>query len=689
MIRIEAIRAVIHTNSGKFGRTLKFEKGLNIVRADNTSGKSSLFGAILYGLGFEEILGSRNDKALQSVFKSVVKEIIGNAEIEHSVVQSEIYLQLTNGEKSITTKRFIVNDNIKPQAVEVFWGPLLTEHNSNIVRQAMYVHDAGAANNQEIGFHKFLEEYIGAKLPEIINQDGKRVKMYLPLIATAHFIEQKAGWSDFYANMPYYGIRDAAAKVFEYILNLDVFEIAAKRQENQNKLRAISDQWTELHVKIYSLAKRGGSEAVGIPTSPQILSLETKPYLRFLRGDKSLLLSELLNKLTDDLNVVLAQIQVPVSENISGIEDELNNMKTHTERYEILYEDLSSQVSQDKERLRQYSSQSKNIDEDLRKNKDAEKVQSIGLESNFKVSNNLCPTCNQDIDGTLLNERLQVMPMRIDENISYLQAQRKMVSAFIDNIREQIREKENRVSALENAINSNRQRIRALKRTLVSDDRLPSQEIIESKVSLEREISFLYRLREDFDQLIGQLYELGNEYHSAKGVGVSSPSGYLSLKDKDKISQFENKFRSYLQKFGFTSKPLNTMHVSLEKYVPMYELLLPNGLTKQVDIRFESSASDYIRAQWAYYTTLMKTSIENVGNHFQLIMFDEPQQQSAGNDNFKEFLRELEKFKDQQIIVFASFNNSEEYYTETTEELSDYNIIDFVKTKQMFIQREE
>src|SRR4051812_30400197 len=118
MIFIEAVKVIIHTNTGVFGRTIAFKKGLNIIRANNTSGKSSLFGAILYGLGFEEILGSRNDKALQSVFKSVVKEIV-SLPIENIVVQSEIYLQFSNGTKSVTSKRFIVNDRIKPQAVEV------------------------------------------------------------------------------------------------------------------------------------------------------------------------------------------------------------------------------------------------------------------------------------------------------------------------------------------------------------------------------------------------------------------------------------------------------------------------------------------------------------------------------------------------------------------------------------------
>lgn len=688
MIRIEAIKAIIHTNNGIFGRTLEFKKGLNIVRANNTSGKSSLFGAILYGLGFEEILGSRNDKALQSVFKSVVKELVSQP-VENIVVQSEIYLQFSNGTKSITTKRFVLNDKVKPQAVDVFLGALLTEPDQVVERQPMYVHDKGAASNDEIGFHKFLEDFIGAKLPEIINQEGKRVKMFLPLLATAHFIEQKAGWSDFYANMPYYGVRDASAKVFEYILGFDVFEIAASKQEVQNNLKRISDIWTEITIKMSALAKRGGAEVIGIPNAPEILTKESKPYLRFYRGDKSFLLNELISVQDAELNEVKSQLHVPVTENLEKIEEELNNLKYHTDRYEILLDRVNSETSQNKETLRQYFSQYKNVEEDLRKNKDAEKLQKIGLEFNVKSGNGICPTCNQPVSDTLLHEHLHIVPMRIDENISYLQAQRKMIEAFIANIKDQISKDESKSQALETAIQNNRQKIRSLKRTLTSDDRLPSEEIIERKVVLERELNFLYRLREEFELLINELYKVASEYASEKGALSRLSSSYLSPKDSQKLSDFETHFKLLLSKFNFTSKQINNIGISSEKYLPVYEIPLPNGINKQVDIRFESSASDFIRAQWAYYTALMDTSIKNAGNHFHTVIFDEPQQQSAATMNFKAFLNELEKYRNEQAIVFASFQNSNDDFKEATSDLQYAHIIDFAENNEMFIQRIE
>ncbi|GAA4466870.1 hypothetical protein GCM10023093_21680 [Nemorincola caseinilytica] len=686
MIRIEAIKAIIHTNNGVFGRTLPFKKGLNIVRANNTSGKSSLFGALLYGLGFEEILGSKNDKALQSVFKSIVKEIISHP-IENTVVQSEIYLQFSNGSRSITSKRFILNDKIKPQAVEVFLGPLLTEPDGTYERLPMYVHDKGGASSDEVGFHKYLEDFIGAHLPEIINQEGRRVKMFLPLLASAHFIEQKAGWSDFYANMPYYGVRDAAAKVFEYILAFDVFEAAASRQEIQNRIKRISDNWTEVSMKVSALARRGGAEVVGLPHAPEILTKESKPYLRFLRAEKSFLIGELIAVLSIELKEVTAQLKTPINDNLKKIEEEIDSLKFHTDRYEILSDNISSQLSQNKETLRQYLAQQKNVDEDLRKNKDAEKLQKIGLEFDLKSNTGLCPTCNQPINDTLLHEHVEVVPMRIDENINYLQAQRKMIEAFIANIRSQIAGDENKAHALETAIQTNRAKIRALKRSLISDDRLPSEEIIERKVILERELNFVYKLREEFELLMNDLYKVASEFAAEKGAMARFSGNYLSTTDVRKLENFTNYFKALLGKFNFTSKQISNISISLERYLPVYEVPLPNGLNKQVDIRFESSASDFIRAQWAYYTALLDTSINSGGNHFETLIFDEPQQQSAATGNFKAFLSQLETYKEQQTIVLASFQNSQEDFKEATSGLTNVNIIDFAHTGELFITR--
>lgn len=73
MIKIRAIKIEVNTNTGLFGADFEFSDGFNIVRGDNTSGKSSLFQSILYCLGFEELIGGTNEKTMQSVMKDIVE----------------------------------------------------------------------------------------------------------------------------------------------------------------------------------------------------------------------------------------------------------------------------------------------------------------------------------------------------------------------------------------------------------------------------------------------------------------------------------------------------------------------------------------------------------------------------------------------------------------------------------------
>ena len=53
-----------------------------------------------------------------------------------------------------------------------------------------------------------------------------------------------------------------------------------------------------------------------------------------------------------------------------------------------------------------------------------------------------------------------------------------------------------------------------------------------------------------------------------------------------------------------------------------------------------------------------------------LLIFDEPKQQDMAISNFKSFLTELSQFKEQQVLVFASFENSDSSFAEATQGLN-------------------
>ncbi len=61
MLKIRAVQLRVLTPGPVCGADFTFENGLNILRADNSSGKSTCLQAILYALGLEGMLSPKRD----------------------------------------------------------------------------------------------------------------------------------------------------------------------------------------------------------------------------------------------------------------------------------------------------------------------------------------------------------------------------------------------------------------------------------------------------------------------------------------------------------------------------------------------------------------------------------------------------------------------------------------------------
>lgn len=115
---IRAVQLDIDTTEGRAGVTVPFQRGLNILRADNSSGKSTCLQAIVYGLGLEGMLSAKREVPLPhsmtdrlaigdhdaDVVSSCVRVAIENA--VGRVVSVE--RQVRNAEISTVTSRRVV-----------------------------------------------------------------------------------------------------------------------------------------------------------------------------------------------------------------------------------------------------------------------------------------------------------------------------------------------------------------------------------------------------------------------------------------------------------------------------------------------------------------------------------------------------------------------------------------------------
>ncbi|MBA7675527.1 hypothetical protein ES703_83763 [subsurface metagenome] len=100
-LRINALRVTLATNRGPFGATALFENGLNVIRAENTSGKSALINGMLYTLGIEILVGKRGIEATKPVLWKTGK-YEGQ---EFNVVESFVEIEISNSLGELITIR--------------------------------------------------------------------------------------------------------------------------------------------------------------------------------------------------------------------------------------------------------------------------------------------------------------------------------------------------------------------------------------------------------------------------------------------------------------------------------------------------------------------------------------------------------------------------------------------------------
>ena len=634
MLRINAIKIQIVTADGQYGFEQSFQNGLNIIRGNNSSGKSSLFQAILYALGLEELLGGKNEKTMQSVLKDQVEFPDSNF---HEVLQSEVFLEIEN-KNTITIRRAIISPTESPKLVYIYYGNLLTGNNRYLKKQSMYIHDKGGATDITYGFHFFLSEFLGWSLPEVMNNQGQPAHLYIQQIAPVFMIEQKSGWSDFFSTMPYYGIKQATSRVIEFILNMDIFENQKKKTELNYREDCLKETWKTEYIKISNLARDTRYDLQGLTENPSILNIKEVFLTKETKNGVIDIESELL--LLQKEYEELSQIPVKsVGENAEIFEKELNNLQYILKQKSLLYDVLNSDLLLNEQQLEELKEQLLDVSSDLQKNKSALKIRNLGGEIQSEIAVSICPTCHQHIEDSLLPHNVQEIPMSIDENIQYLESKKKMIEKYIEGQSKKCNEYNRNLDILKQELANIRAQIRSLKKDLIEDNRLPSISDIEYRLNLKKKIDFFDRKIDEFNELKEEFRNLSIEYKQLLVSKKNILESFSSDTDRNKVNDLEFFFKTALTDFKYESKPIETIRISPDDYLPLTQLITG----EKYNIRFDSSASDFIRCLWAYYIALMQTSLKYKGNHPNLLMFDEPKQQDMSEEGFKIwFIRHFE-----------------------------------------------
>lgn len=148
-MKINRLIIKVNASNRSFGLDLEFHDGLNLIRAENTSGKTTCMQAIVYCLGLEGALGPSRKLPLKSALTKYVKIDESN---QLPVNDSDIYLEIENNNKKITIKRNASEENNNLVSV---WDDYIFSENADANMCDYYVRDPGSAT-KERGFHNFF-----------------------------------------------------------------------------------------------------------------------------------------------------------------------------------------------------------------------------------------------------------------------------------------------------------------------------------------------------------------------------------------------------------------------------------------------------------------------------------------------------------------------------------------------------
>lgn len=677
ILRVE----ILATDGQTYGYEIKFSEGLNIIRGDNSSGKSTFVNSLIYSLGMEEIIGSKGVSSLPYALKKEFE--CGDRIVK--VVNSIVYIEVENKNKKIVTfKRSIKSDSDDVKLINIIEGPYLSsnQNGTQFLIKPTFLHDSGSAQDPERGFFAYLEKFIGLSMPSITDNKGKETRLYLQAIFAALIVEQKRGWTDYIANIPYYGVSGVRAKVASFLLDLNVFRNANRIGELNSEKNRIISEWSELVTSIQLLVETNHFFVSGLKKTPITNFDSNLIYI----GESNGLENKSLSQLRIDIFNTKNQLEEKQRENIEKEAPELlieiEKIQNRIDELLILKNMNDTQIKVNKAQLNQYEISLESIDKDLKDNKLTKKLADFGANiANLNIAKGICGTCLQEVDDILLPPDSDSIPMTIDENIIYLDNQKKMTKSLLDGLKSNIDKSNSQLSTINSEIISLRMELISASRDIKSINSINETDI-RKKIDIENKQKTILFIQEKVDKYISELAVLSKSYETViinlSGIEKTGLTG----SDWRRIKYFSDEFKNLASTFGYRSAKVDDIkieHATMLPYLDNIELRANVAYEKEerTDIKSDSSASDFVRLIWSYLISLQKTSYELNGNHPNFILFDEPAQHSMSENSVNKLLATICTIPGLQSIVAASFDESDDNFVASTKGLNkdNYNLI--------------
>jgi len=611
------LRAV--SSGREYGADIEFADGLNIIRADNSSGKSTCMQAVIYALGLEGMLSPRRVVPLPHAMTDSIEIAGSDLPVEESWVTLEIEnasgdrLQVRRAVKSASANQALI------QASRY-------SADSTVSRRDYFVRRAGAAQ-REAGFHFELARFLGWRLPNVTRNDGSEGTLYLECLFPYFFVEQKHGWSGIQARIPtYFQIRDVSKRSAEYILGLDAYDVVLRRQRIEAAAGIMRTEWRQVVDRLRFSARSRGAVVTGLADQPPTAGVEVAELVVVMpRGETWVPLDEEISLLRSQIHEFRGRERT-VGQAAPDLEQRLAEAEAQLTAVSAVLTESLKKLEETQARRNSLELRVVSLTEDLQRHRDAALLRRLGsTESLSHASVPRCPTCEQDLpDGFEITRN----PMTEEQNIAFIEQEVRTYRAMQSDIERVLEAEEIQVARLREESGRLRRTIRTIKDSLVAPESLPSAEEAAEQLRIDERLESLVTFRDETMLTLEELRDRATRLAENRAALADLSEGE-SQRDQVKLAYLGHSFVDQLRAYGFSSLEPESLEISRETYRPIHE---------GFDLGFDLSASDMVRVIWSYLLAILETSRKFATNHPMLLMFDEPRQQETNRLSFQALL---------------------------------------------------
>jgi len=676
MLIIKHVSARIKTRyyGDTFGFSYDFREGLNIISGQNSTGKSSILSCIYYNLGMEQLLGMSQrsilDKCLTSEF--VYKNTTYN------VLESEIILVIENDKKitaELTRKAFSQgSEDLNVISVKI-------DNNT----EDLFIH-ANEDHSNKRGFYRWLQEFINIELPK--DKDTGKNTLYLQNIFSACFIEQTKGWSDLFSQMPSFNIKDAKRKLVEYLLELDCFSKDLEKDKLLAEKVELINQWDILLKDFEKYELSLSYKISGITNKYEKLGLDkpNKLKLYVTNNNEWIEIDDALKTIVNELDEIRKENRDLEKRNdFNKLSKDRTTLKLKLLNTIRIKSSIEREFASEKVKIDSYKKQLEKLREERLNLIGSNRVDAI-LSDLTKAES--CPLCDSSL--YLKSCDHEISKESYNRSLNFITSKISMVNNYLGTFENLEHDYKKDTHYYDDLIFNLRTQLSSIDRDIASNfEKCLSRESIFKEITLSNEVNKYKSLKIEFSELKSALYKLNSHICSISNDIRDIDTSFAH--DSEKIERFQNLFRGYLDNFHYTSN--NTWQVFIRDKNP-YKAL-PSVFNKAThsyqQIRISSSASDFIRSEWAFYLSLLQISSLHPG----VLIFDEPGQHAMSPDSLKQLLKKGSNLKGKQII-FAISKYTKGYAEDKKEQsweisnlldcINNYHFIDIDHDKEKLVK---